>query len=68
MGSSMEGVGLFTIANYRNCLATAIYVISDVHNEKSWDLGWGEINLDRLTSLQHDRIIYLITKNLIVNK
>ena len=25
----MEGVGLFTIANYRKCVATGIYVVSD---------------------------------------
>lgn len=38
----MEGVGLFTIAKYRECNATAIYVVSDVYTESSWDLGWGE--------------------------
>lgn len=38
----MEGVGLFTIAKYRDCVATGIYVISDVYTESSWDLGWGE--------------------------
>lgn len=37
----MEGVGLFTIAKYRDCVATAIYIVSDVP-EDSWDLGWGE--------------------------
>lgn len=41
----MEGVGLFTVATYRKCLATAIYVISDVHAECSWDIGWGENKL-----------------------
>ena len=41
----MEGVGLFTIANYRNCLATGIYIISDVLASE-WKLGWDgkEIN------------------------
>ena len=28
----MEGVGLFTIANYRKCVATGIYVVSDVYS------------------------------------
>lgn len=42
----MEGAGLFTIANYRKCAASAIYLISDVFSESEWDLGWGENNLD----------------------
>ena len=42
----MEGVGLFTVANYRKCRASAIYVISDVHRENDWNLGWGENILD----------------------
>lgn len=42
----MEGVGLFTVATYRKCLATAIYVISDVYIENDWDLGWGENKLE----------------------
>lgn len=41
----MEGVGLFTIANYRKCAASAIYVISDLCMESGWDLGWGENRL-----------------------
>ena len=36
----MEGVGLFTIAKYRDRSATAIYIISDTLNEKGWNLGW----------------------------
>lgn len=36
----MEGVGLFTIANYRKCVATGIYVVSDVYLEDDWKLGW----------------------------
>ncbi|MDE7444228.1 MAG: nucleoside phosphorylase [Lachnospiraceae bacterium] len=52
----MEGVGLFTIANYRKCAASAIYVISDVYVESSWDLGWGENKLDAAI----DRIIDMI--------
>ena len=39
----MEGVGLFTIANYRKCTASAIYIISDVL-DNDWKLGWGEKN------------------------
>ena len=42
----MEGVGLFTIANYRKCAASGIYVISDVPTERGWNLGWDESNLD----------------------
>ena len=42
----MEGVGLFTVAAYRKCLATAIYVISDVYRESDWNLGWGENKLE----------------------
>lgn len=42
----MEGVGLFTVAAYRKCLATAIYIISDVLVESGWNLGWGENQLD----------------------
>lgn len=36
----MEGVGLFTIAKYRNCSATAIYIITDVIDKEGWHLGW----------------------------
>ena len=36
----MEGVGLFTIAKYRKCLATAIYIITDVIDDEGWHLGW----------------------------
>ena len=36
----MEGVGLFTIAKYRGCSATAIYVVTDVIDEEGWHLGW----------------------------
>lgn len=42
----MEGVGLFTVAAYRKCLASAIYVISDVYLEDAWELGWGENKLE----------------------
>lgn len=36
----MEGVGLFTIAQYRGCSASAIYIITDVVSEEGWHLGW----------------------------
>lgn len=52
----MEGVGLFTIANYRKCMATAMYVISDVFVEADWKLGWGE----NLIEESVDRIIDMI--------
>ena len=40
----MEGVGLFTIAKYRNCKATALYIVSDVFSKDEWQLGWdGEV-------------------------
>lgn len=52
----MEGVGLFTIANYRKCAASAIYVISDVYIESDWNLGWEESRLDASI----DRIIDII--------
>ena len=42
----MEGVGLFTVATYRKCLATAVYVISDVHTGSDWDIAWGENKLE----------------------
>lgn len=38
----MEGVGLFTIAKYRHCKSTGIYVVTDVFTEDDWNLGWGE--------------------------
>lgn len=53
----MEGVGLFTVAHYRKCRASAIYVISDVHGNDSWNLGWGENSLDTAINLIIDTII-----------
>ncbi|MBK1810730.1 nucleoside phosphorylase [Clostridium sp. YIM B02505] len=42
----MEGVGLFTIAKYRQCKSSAIYIVTDILNENGWSLGWNgnEIN------------------------
>lgn len=56
----MEGVGLFAIANYRKCAASAIYVISDVFDENRWELGWGESNL----GASIDKIIDVIISHL----
>lgn len=53
----MEGVGLFTIANYRKRSATAIYIISDVIGERNWELGWGEGSLDVSIAMLIDTII-----------
>lgn len=57
----MEGVGLFTIDNYRKCAASAIYVISDVHVEAGWNLGWGENTLDDSINKMIDMIIATTT-------
>ena len=38
----MEGAGLFTIAKYRKCRATAVYLISDTLNDDGWCLGWDD--------------------------
>lgn len=54
----MEGVGLFTIAKYRECNATAFYVVSDVYTESSWDLGWGENAIENAA----EKVIEMIVK------
>lgn len=56
----MEGVGLFTVANYRKRRASAIYVISDVHEKDNWNLGWGESALDTSINKIIDTIILSI--------
>lgn len=56
----MEGVGLFTVARYRNRLSSAIYVISDVHAENDWNLGWGENTLDEAINKLDEAINKLI--------
>lgn len=38
----MEGAGLFSVAQFRSCRATGIYVISDSGGGDGWELGWGE--------------------------
>ena len=46
----MEAVGLFTIARYRGCAASAFYVISDVISEDGWHLGWQENKMDEVVA------------------
>lgn len=46
----MEGVGLFTIAQYRNCSASAFYVITDVITEDGWHLGWEGNEISKVIS------------------
>lgn len=57
----MEGVGLFTVAQYRKCLASAIYIVSDVHTEIEWDLGWGESCLNKAVEKVVDMIINTVS-------
>ena len=58
----MEGVGLFTVAKYRECRASAIYVVSDVHAKDEWDLGWGENTIDYSINRIIDTIVASTTK------
>ena len=53
----MVGVGLFTIANYRKCVATGIYVVSDVYSENDWKLGWEGNDIKRAVGAVIDMII-----------
>ena len=53
----MEGVCLFKIANYRKCLATGIYVVSDVYSENAWKLGWEGNDIKRAVGAVIDMII-----------
>ena len=53
----MEGVCLFTIANYRKCVATGIYVVSDVYSENDWKLGWEGNDIKRAVGVVIDMII-----------
>lgn len=46
----MEGVGLFTIAKYRGCSASAIYIITDVITEEGWHIGWEGNEIDEAIS------------------
>ena len=44
----MEGVGLFTIARYRDCSASAMYIVTDVISEDGWHLGWEGNIIDKV--------------------
>jgi purine-nucleoside phosphorylase len=59
----MEGVGLFTIANYRSCKATGIYIISDVYKGADWELGWDGLEIEKSVSKVIDMIIRTVDKN-----
>lgn len=54
--AEMEGVGLFTVANYRKCSASAIYVISDILSKVDWNLGWGQHAIDSVINKIIDTI------------
>lgn len=58
----MEGVGLFTVANYRKRRASAIYVISDVHEKDGWSLGLGDNTLDTAVTKIIDTIVFSTQK------
>lgn len=55
----MEGAGLFSVAKFRSCRATGIYVISDSGSGDDWNLGWGEKVLE--TSI--NKVIDAIANN-----
>ena len=55
----MEGVGLFTVAKYRQCRASAIYIVSDVIKECGWSLGWDESIIDETV----DKVVDMIIKS-----
>ena len=56
----MECAGMLTIAKYRECLASAIYVITDVLDENGWHLGWAGNAIDSTI----EKIVKIITENL----
>lgn len=58
----MEGVGLFTIAKYRKCNASAIYVVTDKINENGWSLGWEGNEIDKSIDKIIDMIKTSITR------
>lgn len=58
----MEGVGLFTVAEYRKIGASAIYVISDVLAQDGWSLGRGENALDAAVNRIIDTVLRSIQK------
>lgn len=50
---------MFSVAKFRSCRATGMYVISHSGSGDDWNLGWGEKVLE--TSI--DRVIDAITNN-----
>lgn len=52
----MEGVGIFTIARYRNCSASAMYIITDVIAEEGWHIGWEDKIIDEVIAKMIDVI------------
>lgn len=52
----MEGVGLFTVARYRKCFASALYIITDVITEEGWSIGWEGNILDEVIAKITDAI------------
>ena len=58
----MEGVGLFTVANYRKCRSSAIYIISDILANDDWSIGWSEKALDTGINKIIDTLILSIQK------
>ncbi len=53
----MEGAGLFSVAKFRSCRATGIYVISDSGSGDDWNLGWGEKVLETSINKVIDAIV-----------
>lgn len=53
----MEGVGLFSVANYRQVRSAAMYVISDVLSENGWNLGWSGDEVDKGVSVLTEAIL-----------
>lgn len=55
----MECVGMLTIAKYRKCDASAIYIITDVIDKDGWHLGW---NGDRIRTVV-GQVIKIVAEN-----
>lgn len=51
---------MLTIAKYRKCLASAMYVITDVLDENGWHLGWN----GNVINSTIEKIIKIITENM----
>lgn len=55
----MECVGMLTIAKYRKCDASAIYIISDVIDKDGWHLGW---NGDRIGTVV-EQVVKIVSES-----